>query len=247
MGIPAFVIIDYEYVELSSYRHLGVNVLFPSVIGEEAFCQKGFAADHLMPFAGIKEDFSFAGRDLTAHEPQELSTIRQGLYRVLVRPSAEDSHYFKAGSRMLVEDALRVLARRGDVQVILAPRRPEQRSLIEAEQWINDPIVLEHALPFIDLLGSIDCVVCSGGTMLREAAYLGVPTVGIFAGPTGGVDAHLASIGAARLVHSSQELQEIDWKMPRHAGVVEHNPDPVDEAARQMSARAAVQRQASRL
>lgn len=239
MGIPAFVIIDYEYVELDSYRRLGVNVLFPSVIGEKTFREKGFASDHLMPFAGIKEDFSFAGKDLTVREPQELSTIRRGLYRVLVRPSAEDSHYFKSGSRMLVEDALRVLARRSDVQVVLAPRRPDQRSLVEAEEWINDPIVLERAVPFIDLLGSVDCVVCSGGTMLREAAYLGVPAVGIFAGPTGGVDAHLASIGAARLVCSPQELAGIDWKMPRHAGVVAHNPRLVDEVASQISLRAA--------
>lgn len=239
LGVPAFVIIDYEYVELRSYRHLGVHILLPEAIGVETFREKGFAIDRLVPFAGIKEDFSFGGKDLrAAREPQELSAIRRGLYRVLVRPSAEDSHYFKTGSRVLVEDTMRVLAGRSDVQVVLAPRRPEQRSLVCAEKWINQPIVLEQAVPFIDLLGSIDCVVCSGGTMLREAAYLGVPAIGIFAGPVGGVDAHLASVGAVRLVRSSQEIEGIDWNMPRHSGLVAHNPDLVDEVAHQISLRA---------
>ncbi len=247
MGIPTFVIIDYEYVELSSYRRCGVNILFPEVIGVETFCKRGFPRDHLMPFAGVKEDFSFGGKDLTAHEPQELSAIRPSLYRVLVRPPAEDSHYFQAGSRMLVQDTLRLLAHHGDVQVILAPRRPEQRSLIEADEWINDPIVLERAISFIDLLGSVDSVVCSGGTMLREAAYLGVPAVSIFAGPIGGVDAHLASIGVVRLVRSPEEIRDVDWTMRRHAGVAARNSGLVDEVARRISSRASAQRQASRL
>jgi predicted glycosyltransferase len=238
MGIPAFSIVDYEHVELRSYRLFGANMLFPSVIGEDAFRSKGFVSGNLVPFAGLKEDFSFAGKDLTVHEPQELSAIGRELYRVLVRPPAEDSHYFKTSSRTLVEDTIGLLAQRRDVQVVLAPRRPEQRSLVDAEEWVNQPIVLKRAIPFIDLLGSVDCVVCSGGTMLREAAYLGVPAVAIFAGPTGGVDAHLASIGAARLVRSSQELGCIDWKMRRHAGVVAHNPGLVDDVARQMSVRA---------
>jgi predicted glycosyltransferase len=246
MGVPAFVIVDYEHVELRSYRRLGASILFPSVIGSEAFRRQGIASDRLMPFPGIKEDFSFAGRDLTVHEPRELGIIPKQLYRVLVRPPAEDSHYFKASSRALTEQALRTLAQRRDIQVILSPRRPEQRALLDAERWINKPIVLERAVPFIDLLGSVDGVVCSGGTMLREAAYLGVPAIGIFAGPIGGVDAHLASSGAARLVRSARDLQELDWRMPRRSGIIAHHPDLVDVVAREISAQAQ-RRHASRL
>ena len=51
------------------------------------------------------------------------------------------------------------------------------------------------AVPFVPLLKAVDLVICSGGTMLREAAYLGVPAYSIFKSRIGGVDRYLASIG----------------------------------------------------
>lgn len=229
MGIPAFVIIDYEHVELDSYRRLGATVLFPNVIGTDTFRNKGFDADRAIAFSGLKEDLSFAGKILKPTQPAELKHISKGMCRVLLRPPAEDSHYFSDQSRHLFKAAVRALAPRSDVQAVFAPRRPEQRSLVQSVAWANAPIVLERPVPFIDLLGSVDCVVCSGGTMLREAAYLGVPAVGVFAGTTGRVDAYLASLGAVRLIRNAAELERIDWRMPKQEGMLVRNPSLIDE------------------
>jgi predicted glycosyltransferase len=63
--------------------------------------------------------------------------------------------------------------------------------------------------------------------MLREAAYLGIPAIGIFGGPTGSVDAHLASLGAIRLVSDATEIAHVDWHerckqiAPHYVNVVE--------------------------
>ena len=55
-------------------------------------------------------------------------------------------------------------------------------------------------MPFVALLKSVDAVVCAGGTMLREAAYLGIPAYSIFQSRMGGVDLRLEQLGRAVLL-----------------------------------------------
>ena len=42
MNIPSFIFCDYEFAELGSFRSLGCNLVFPSVIRLEHISQPGF-------------------------------------------------------------------------------------------------------------------------------------------------------------------------------------------------------------
>lgn len=44
----------------------------------------------------------------------------------------------------------------------------------------NEPVVLRDAIPLVLLLKAVDMVTSGGGTMLREATYLGVPPLAFF-------------------------------------------------------------------
>ena len=66
-----------------------------------------------------------------------------------------------------------------------------------------------------------DLVIGAGGTMTREAALLGVPTVSLFAGPTPAVDRWLEARGALRRVSTPGELP-----YPRQRPL---EPRPVEE------------------
>ena len=106
---------------------------------------------------------------------------REGLVRVLVRPPAEQSHYYTPRSRTLYLDALRHVAADERAVVVLAPRYEWQRRDLDELAPANPPIVLTEPVPFLSLLRAVDLVLCSGGTMLREAAYLGVPAYSLLA------------------------------------------------------------------
>jgi predicted glycosyltransferase len=73
-----------------------------------------------------------------------------------------------------------------------------------------DPVVLERPIPFVSLLKDADAVVSAGGTMLREAAYLGVPAYSIFRSRIGAVDRHLASLGRLCMLTSASDFPRID-------------------------------------
>jgi predicted glycosyltransferase len=89
--------------------------------------------------------------------------------------------------------------------------------------------VLEQSVPFVPLLKSVDAVVCSGGTMLREAAYLGVPSYSIFQSRLGGVDQWLADIGRVVLVRDVAELGKIAPIRRGRLDPMRSNPQLIDE------------------
>ena len=207
MGVPAFSIWDYEHADLTFDRLGRSYIVYPDVIGEEAFLRRGIKQDRLLPFPGLKEDFSYAGLDLDAIPAHVFAEAWDDqLTKVLYRPPAEDSHYYRRESGTLSRAVLERLAGDEQALVVFAPRDPRQASELDRYAWANRPIALERPLPFVSLLKAVDLVIASGGTMVREAAYLGVPAVSIFRGETGAVDEYLESLGRLQFVSSAHEI-----------------------------------------
>jgi predicted glycosyltransferase len=211
LGIPSFVIVDYEYVNLLFYRLSASHIVHPSVIEPRFFEQRGVPRHRLLPFDGLKEDISFADVDLSAVSPHDFGRD-EGAVRILFRPPAEESHYYRSESRDLALEALRYLATQ-QAQIVFSPRQDRQIEYLDVvTDWHQEPIVLRKSLPFVSLLKAVDAVVSAGGTMLREAAYLGVPAYSIFQGKIGAVDRYLASIARLTIVDSPSDLSRIAVK-----------------------------------
>jgi predicted glycosyltransferase len=208
LGIPSFVVCDYEHADLRLYRLAGSFLLHPEVIGRETFVEKGFRPERLISFSGLKEDITFSGIDLDAVPPYDLG-VSDGRVRALFRPPAEESHYYVSRSGAVALALLRHLAADERVVVVFSPRYAWQRGHLAKPDWINQPIFLEGAVPFVSLLKSIDLLISSGGTMLREAAWFGVPAYSIFQSRLGSVDRYLSSIGRVELISSAEEFDRL--------------------------------------
>lgn len=216
-GIPSFIVGDYEFANAGFYRYTGSTILHPVVIDPASFTAQGVPRERLVGFDGLKEDITFAGLDIDAVAPWDIGgRAADGTIKVLVRPPAEKSHYYVEGSRTLSLAVLEYLADRADVSVVFAPRYPEQIDDLRALDWRNPPIVLSEGIPFLSLLKSVDVVVCSGGTILREAAYLGIPAYSTFQSRLGDVDRYLARLGRVRIVSDVDDLDSIELR-PRGA------------------------------
>lgn len=213
LGIPSFVIVDYEYVELLVYELGSAYILHPSVIADAVFRRRGVRRSRLIAFHGLKEDISFADADIAAVAAHEFGA--NATTRVLVRPPAEDSHYFRSASKALTLELLEFLASQ-PVQVVLSPRDPHQIEYLDVvRNWSTPPIVLHQPISIVSLLKAVDAVVSGGGTMLREAAYLGVPAFSVFRGRTGAVDRYLASTGRLRLLSSAADFAQLEFEQRR--------------------------------
>jgi uncharacterized protein len=239
LGVRSFVIDDYEHANTTLYRITDCTVLFPDVIHPDVFRARGIGPDRLAPFRGLKEDLTFSAVDLAAVEPARLNGDPSSeLVRVLFRPPAEESHYYNNESRKLALDALRHLAGQPDTVVVFSPRYPWQAEYLEGLEWRHQPIVLTKPLPFVSLLKAVDLVICSGGTMLREAAYLGVPAYSVFRSEIGAVDRYLESIGRASVLGSASDVNRIRLEKRGPLVPLRLNPGLVDELAGALSAAA---------
>jgi predicted glycosyltransferase len=236
LRIPSFVIADYEHASVGVYRLTGSTFLHPESVDTTTWLERGLRPSQLRPFRGIKEDISFAGIDLDTVPALELPGDE---VRVLVRPPAEDSHYFDGDSRRLALELLRMLAAREGVRTVFAPRYARQRADVEALDWRVEPVVLTEAVPFTSLLKAVDLVVCSGGTMLREAAYLGVPAYTILRSEIGGVDRWLESIDRVRVLADERDLERIAFRRRGPFAPLRTNPLLLDELAETVARRGA--------
>lgn len=231
LGIPAFVIVDYEHAHLRLYGLAGATVLHPDQIDEDVLVARGLRRADLVAFRGLKEDISFAGTDLDAVEAHRFPGLEDGPVRVLFRPPAEHSHYFRSESRDVSLAVLAALARRPDVVVVYSPRLPWQSSYLDELPFANHPVLLDSPLPFVPLLKGVDAVFSSGGTMLREAAYLGVPAFSLFRSAIGSVDRYLESLGRLRILESADEVAGLDLARGRREPVLRANPHAVQDIA----------------
>jgi uncharacterized protein len=223
LRIPSFCFLDYEFVDVAVARVTRSFVVHPRVIPASAFTRRGVREDRLLDYDGLKEHLTFAGTDLAAVEPLELEGSADGCSRILVRPPAEESHYYRSESGSVARALVAYLAEQDGVQVVFSPRSADQASYLDDLSWQVQPIVVAGSTPFLPLLYSVDAVVASGGTMAREAAYLGIPSYSIFQGDVGAVDRHLESLGRLEFLASSEDFARLR---------LEPKPEPVALTAR---------------
>jgi predicted glycosyltransferase len=208
LGSPSFMVCDYEHADLRVYRLARSFILHPAVIRQEVFVEKGFRPERLIEFAGLKEDISFSRLDIDSVRPHELD-VADGLVRVLFRPPAAESHYYVSRSGTLARELLERLAADDRLVVVFSPRYAWQIEQLSDLTWANPPVVLKDAVPFVSLLKSVDLVISSGGTMLREAAWFGVPAYSIFQSEIGSVDRYLQQVNRVELISSADEFGRI--------------------------------------
>lgn len=234
LRVPSFTFCDYEHVDFRVVRLTRAHTFHPDVIDRQAFTSRGLRAEQLLPFHGLKEEISFSGTDIEGTTPWPLpGAPPRPVARVLFRPPGEETHYYVEESGALARELLEWLAARDDAVVVYAPRYPYQEEYLDAHPWRHAPIVLREGAPFLPLLKAVDVVVSSGGTMLREAAYLGIPAYSIFRSAIGQVDRHLEAIGRLTILESSEAFGAIRLG-PTTLAPLRRNDDLTSDLARAM-------------
>jgi uncharacterized protein len=233
LRIPSFTFCDYEFAALGALRLSRSYVFYPDVIDERVFTGKGMKSERLLPFSDLKEGISFDNLDVEGIEPHPLA-ITDSIPRVLVRPPGEETHYYVEESKTLALELLEWLSKRDDAVVVYSARYPYQEEYLDRFEWTHKPLVLRKGVPFVPLLKAIDLVISSGGTMLREAAYLGIPAYSIFRSNLGQVDRYLASTGRLTLLDSSDAFDRIRIERAPDITMIDHPDDTVGDITGRM-------------
>jgi predicted glycosyltransferase len=217
IGLPIFATVDYEHGGLAAFGEARC-LMVPSLIPPAALEEFGVPARIVRHYDGLKEHVYLAGFRPIADLRQRLG-IAADRRLVLVRPIADHAVYIDDSGDRMQRRLIERLAAEPGVCVLIVPRTARQGGEYQA---------LARRLPAIRVLGEViegpsliwasDLVVCGGGTMLREAAVLGVPAVSMFPGRIGTVDRWLLGEGRVTLVRGDEDVARLR---------IERRPPPV--------------------
>lgn len=205
LGVPHVTMQDYEFNTVSHRVNFprSVRIVFPDVVPAEALEPFGATSGKLVQYPGIKEEYYLHGFQPDEQVAEELGIDRDRII-VTLRPPATEATYHRF-ENPLFDRVLGDLARRDDVTCVVLPRYDEQRKGL-ASMRLPNVIIPEDAVDAQSLTYFSDLVVSAGGTMIREAAALGVPAYTIFAGELGAVDKSLISDGRVKRISSPADI-----------------------------------------
>lgn len=111
---------------------------------------------------------------------------------VYVRPEPWTAQYYKA-SRNFLDDLLKGM--KDEVDIVLLPRGKEQGIHYQSSEFSGINVV-NSALDIADIAPHCDLFIGAGGTMTREMAVLGIPTISVYQDELLDVDRYLLEVGA---------------------------------------------------
>lgn len=209
LGIPSISVFDYEYGKKSKLgTKLSTWTFVPEEVSTDHLAKKGVPIDRLIRYHGLKEEVYTGVYEYHPGLLKELGYDQEKII-VTIRPPATKATYHDPLSDAICRRVLdRIVANPSVLALFL--RRDGDATFDEYLKYEN---VKNLTVPVkgLDLIIESDLVISGGGTMVREAVALGVPSYSTFAGPKGAVDDRLDREGRMALVRSLEDVDKIQF------------------------------------
>lgn len=218
LRIPVVTAMDFEHQPANHLAfRLARTVLLPSALERSRVRRQGATDAKVRFYAGLKEELYLADFQPDRGVLDELRlTLGEDEALVVARPAPARALYHSFENPLFVE-CVKTALRDPRVRVVVLPRHPEQREEIES-LGLTRCTVAATAVDTRSLMSMADLMIGAGGTMTREAALMGVPTVSLFAGERPAVDLWLERRGLLRVLESADDMPEIAPR-PAHEGM----------------------------
>ena len=167
------------------------KIMVPEFLTAEKLRKQWASPRKVVNYPGVKEgiylwELEERLRDIGGARP---SKTRPTVY---IRPEPWTAQYYK-GSRNFLDDL--ILGIKDQVDVIMLPRGKDQGLHYRGNRFTGVRVV-DTALDIADIAPDCDLFVGAGGTMTREMAVLGIPTVSVYQDELLDVDRYLLAVDA---------------------------------------------------
>jgi len=167
------------------------KIMVPEFLSAEKLRKQWAHPAKVVNYPGVKEGIYLWELEerLRSATPGKAAKDRPSVY---IRPEPWTAQYYK-GSRNFLDELL--LGVKDRVNVTVLPRGKEQGVHYRGAQFAGVRVV-DTALDIADIAPDCDLFIGAGGTMTREMAVLGIPTVSVYQDELLDVDRYLLDVGA---------------------------------------------------
>ena len=224
LGIPVVTAMDFERQPANHLAfRLASLVLLPEAVPGEIVSRQGARGAKVRRYRGLKESLYVGDFHPNPGALDDLGIGRSdGQALVVARTPPSRAIYHRLHNPLFIP-ALREIGRQPNTRCVVLIRHPEQRRALE-ELSLPNCVIPDTVVDARSLMYEADLVLGAGGTMTREAALMGVPTLSLFAGRRPAVDQWLEGRGALRRLLSVDQVMVVRRRTA--------NPRPMEELRR---------------
>ena len=209
LGIQTVTAMDYEHQPANHFAfRLAHRVLLPACFPVTQARRQGASQRKARIYAGLKEEIYLGDFEPDPEVLEMLGVSRAwGSPLVVARtpPTGATYHRFENPQFDRILDSLQ--SQEACTCVVLA-RNPGQLQALMMRS--SNLVIPERAVDSRSLLYAADLFVGAGGTMTREAALMGIPTLSLYAGRRPAVDQELERRGLLRNISGSAVVGQVE-------------------------------------
>lgn len=207
LGVRVVTAMDFEHQPANHLAfRMADRVLLPAPIELSMVRRHGLTPAKASWYPGLKEELYLGDFEPDPDVLLGLDIDRDdGAALVVARTPPDEAIYHRFGNPLFARILERVGSEPSRARCVVLARRGRQREEVE-HMHLPGVILPKEAIDSRSLMYSADLMVGAGGTMTREAALLGVPTVSLFAGNRPAVDRWLEDRGLLRMITGIEEL-----------------------------------------
>lgn len=176
LGIGVIYLNDNEHALGNRISFIFANkILVPEFLAVKKVRRQWAKAEKIVQYPGVKE-----GIYLWYYQPTPSSSFkidnRENKKVIFIRPEPWMAQYYR-GKKNFIDSLLIEL--KDAFKIVLLPRGEIQEEYYKQDKFVG-VIVPEKSISLADIMENCDLFIGAGGSMTREAAVLGIPTISIY-------------------------------------------------------------------
>lgn len=188
LGVRSLYMSDNEYATANIPAFICADaIMVPEFISDAKLRRQHARLGKVVRYPGVKEGIYLW--ELAERLAAQRGTDRPAKARptVYIRSEPWMAHYYK-GRRAFIDDLLTGLREQADVTLLL---RGKEQAAHYRDPHFDGIRVVASALDIAEIVPDCDLFIGAGGTMTREMAVMGIPTISVYEGELLDVDRYL--------------------------------------------------------
>ena len=215
LNIPSIYLNDNEYAKGNkiAFRFATLNLL-PESLSSKAIKSNWISKYNIEFYPGIKEAIYLSQTELFYDNPK----VNMTRNKIFIRLEPWTAEYYK-GKNEFMDPFIQKLANK--YEVVILPRSNTQRNHFHQIKF-NEVQVSEKMISLQEIKKSCIVFIGAGGSMTRELAFLGVPTLSVYQDNLLSVDNELIKLGLIK--HESiPTLDDVEYLIDNYCSNINLN------------------------
>ena len=205
LGVPSIYTNDNEHAMGNKPSFIFASqILIPENLAVEKVATWGVSAKKVMQYPGVKEGIYLWSKGEKIQQERKLNT--GGQIAIFIRPEPQTAQYYKGKQNFLDETIIEL---KDKYSITVLPRDKNQSEHYSQAKF-KGVHVPEKPMGFDEIAAKCTVFIGAGGSMTRELAILGIPTISVYQDELLDVDGYLLQQGL--MLHepslTSQKLEQ---------------------------------------